>query len=109
MSNRVDEIAAAVADGDAVDWVSAEAASSGDDERRIVRELRELARLTASHSRDTGIFLRRRLPMLAGTVTWLSAARTLVGAVGTIVAVRQLDIPRLPFVLAVLLSFALAA
>jgi hypothetical protein len=80
--SRIDRLADAVADGDPVDWRSAEASLTTASDRAIATQLRGLAELATPgedlHRPSAG----RRLPWLLRAASWIGCITSVAGLVG---------------------------
>jgi hypothetical protein len=83
-ASRVEQLAAAVADGESIDWESAQSSLGSEDERAVAAQLQSLSSLSADDAAlDTAV--AARLPLVLRLAKALAIAKCVIGVAGYLV------------------------
>jgi hypothetical protein len=102
----VTNLAAAVVDGDTIDWAAATSRLSSSEDLSVARQLRTLSDLRAAQSSDSPAVASRRLPWLLESVRLVAVVCCAVGSAGFLGALRSANGGRLLVLATVLATFA---
>jgi hypothetical protein len=82
ITSKIDRLADAVADGDPVDWPSAEASLTTEADRAIATQLRGIAGISGPDAHPHRPSTGRRLPRLLRAATWVGWVTSAAGLLG---------------------------